>query len=149
MTRISRLLFLVFVAIVIGCEGDKCVCTSARPIQLGEYVGTYTIVRNFEGVTDSSKTCGTEFTLNATSYYIREISYICPPRSYGTYELTPTAIAFRDTAIHTDEFDPSLIPDGAYKYTFDGVNLQMTQFDTVRVPRLEHRQYIYDLAIRD
>ena len=118
-------------------------------IRDGQYEGTYTMVVWFGAASETSRTCGTSLTLHDGTYTLDERNYICPPGGYGTYELTPTTISFRDTAPHTTEFDPSLIMSGAYNYWFDGVNLYLTQTDTVQTFRREIRRYSYALALSE
>jgi len=113
----------------------------------GEYSGTYTCIHDFGSEHEKTATCTTEFQLWNDWYYVKEMSYLCPPRSSGECRTTSATISFTDHTIHHDDFDHTLIIDGTYDYSFDKLNLELSQIDTVTTDTTHIRKYIYRLKL--
>ena len=101
----------------------------------GVYKGTYSITHNVG--TDSIKKMqgAVTFEFTKTTYHYYGEEYLLPPAGAGKYTYTNSYISLVDTALHSDEFDPSLILHGNFAYYYNQKELKLTQSD------LLHRRF--------
>jgi hypothetical protein len=91
----------------------------------GTYRGTFTITHANGLVETGSVT----FTFSGEQYCcIPEKQYL-PPSGAGCFQLIGRTMKLRDTMMHTAEFDWTLILNGAFSFTYDGVHLVLVQQD--------------------
>jgi hypothetical protein len=102
-----------------------------RPIQIGDYVGTFSI-RSENGTTLSGLVT---FRFHAGTYSCIPEKVYLPPSGGGSYRISGNSLTFSDTVMHTAEFDWSLILNGDFTYSNDGNRITLTQND------IEHRRY--------
>jgi hypothetical protein len=91
----------------------------------GAYRGTFTIT-NSEGVV---QTGNVTFTFDGDQYSCAPETMYLPPSGAGSFQFAGHAIRLKDTVAHTAEFDWTLILNGDFSYTFDGVHLVLVQQD--------------------
>jgi hypothetical protein len=96
-----------------------------RPIQIGDYVGTFSI----KAENGTTQTGGVIFGFHPTKYIcIPEKAYL-PPSGAGSYRLDENTITLTDTVAHTAEFDWTLILNGDFTYSNDGNKITLIQND--------------------
>ncbi len=125
MTKLTALLCsLIFVA----C--DSTGPTSSLRIRPGTYEGTFSITY-FSG-TDSASTVQSHatFTFGDTGWYTcRGNLAFNPPAGGGEYRVVGDSLELKDLAMHTAEFDWTLILNGSFYMTQSGTTLTLTQDD--------------------
>jgi hypothetical protein len=82
----------------------------------GNYRGTFTITHSTGLVQSGNVT----FTFTGAQYTCTPERLYLPPSGGGSFELVGQAIRLRDTAVHTAEFDGTLILGGEFSFLFDG-----------------------------
>jgi hypothetical protein len=102
-----------------------------RPIKSSDYVGTFSI-RSEDGTTQSGQVT---FRFRTNTYSCIPEKVYLPPSGAGSYRLGDHSLTLTDTAMHTAQFDWSLILNGDFTYSNDGNKITLTQNDT------EHRRY--------
>lgn len=102
-----------------------------RPIQAGDYVGTFSI-RSENGTTQSGLVT---FRFRANTYSCIPEKVYLPPSGGGSYRLGDKSLTLTDTVMHTAEFDWTLILNGDFTYSNDGEKITLIQNDTA------HRRY--------
>ena len=125
MTRVSMLLCSLLLAACNSTGPD-----SELPIKPGTYEGTF-FITYFSG-TDSASTVQSHatFTFGDTGWYTcrGNLAYT-PPAGGGEYRVVGDSLELKDLAMHTAEFDWSLILDGSFYMTQSGTTLTLTQDD--------------------
>jgi hypothetical protein len=91
----------------------------------GTYRGTFAIT-NSKGVV---QTGNVTFTFDGGQYSCTPETMYLPPSGAGSFQFVGHAIRLKDTVAHTAEFDWTLILNGDFSYTFDGVHLVLVQQD--------------------
>jgi len=110
-----------------------------NPIDDGTYAGTFTITLE-NGLT---KTGNVTFTFKGRTYSCVPDKQYLPPGGAGEFLTFGRTIRIKDTALHTAEFDWTLILNGDFEFTFDGSRLVLQQNDTKH-----HRFRVIDLIRR-
>ena len=87
-----------------GCSDDGF----PNSITDGTYVGIFTIKLE-DGQT---KTGGVTFTFNGNSYSCNPEKLYLPPSGEGSFHVIGQVLRLKDTALHTAEFDWTLILNG-------------------------------------
>lgn len=104
-----------------ACSDDSDV----NSITDGAYVGTFTIV----SANGHTQTGNVTFTFEGTSYSCLPEQPYLPPSGAGQFQTIREVLRFKDTVVHTAEFDWTLILNGDFQYTFDGSHLVLLQKD--------------------
>jgi hypothetical protein len=106
-------------------------CDSTEPTNqiAGTYIGIYSRT-NYVG-TDSVSTDLSVVTFEFTdrTYKCESERYLIPPTGVGIYSVDYRIITLTDTVGHSANFDPSLILNGKFAYTFIGNKLTLNQTD--------------------
>jgi len=117
---------LVFVFIISIISSG---CGSVEPTSVidGNYEGVYSITHNY--VTDSAYTLQgpVSFTFSKGKYKCMPEKLWTPPSGSGIYRVGRQKITLINKSGHTTDFDPSLILDGDFNYSFNGERLFLTQ----------------------
>jgi hypothetical protein len=119
---------VIIMALAISLFAISCETEPLATID-GNYQGLYFITHNYG--TDSSYTLqgNVTFEFNSGKYTCIPEKNLLPPSGKGNYILDKYKIVLIDKVGHTSEFDPSLILNGDFYYSFDGVNLLLLQED--------------------
>lgn len=112
----------VFVLIMIACKDDDF----STLIVDGTYYGTFTIIES-SGQTQSSYVT---FIFSNNKYSCLPQKKYLPPVGAGAFTTNGNMITLTDTAIHTAEFDWTLILNGDFEYSYNGNTLTLRQSDT-------------------
>lgn len=91
----------------------------------GTFSGTFTIINN-EGIVETGTVT---FTFNGDRYSCTPERPYLPPSGAGFLELSGQTMVLKDTVPHTAEFDWTLILNGAFSLTYDGLHLVLKQKD--------------------
>jgi hypothetical protein len=115
-------LFLCSITVLLSACSD--VGLDLPPLD-GTYHGTFTITE--EGLPAESGTV--TFTFSGDGYFCRPERKYVPPSGGGLFLVIGRTMTLTDTAVHTAEFDWSLILGGEFSFTFDGSRLLLEQQD--------------------
>ena len=114
------------------------------PVHLeGEYRGTYRLIHE-EGAGDQWRESGgvwMSFSPDGT-YEVRGDKLHLPPSGSGTWEREGDDLVLDDTALHTADFDWTLILDGRFQLYGEGeghIRLRQRDMDHNRIHELELR----------
>ena len=105
-----------------------CACSDLAldPSSLdGTYRGIFTITHGNGLVETGSVT----FIFSGDRYSCMPEKQYLPPSGAGCFQLIGRTMKLMDTVAHTAEFDWTLILNGAFSFTYDGVHLVLVQQD--------------------
>jgi hypothetical protein len=111
-------------AIALACSA----CSDAGPdppLLDGTYQGTFTITQE-NGPVESGTV---RITFGGDGYSCTPEQRYLPPSGGGLFLLSGRTLTLKDTAVHTAEFDWTLILNGEFSFTFDGSRLLLEQQD--------------------
>ncbi|HSP88994.1 MAG TPA: hypothetical protein VLN45_12735 [Ignavibacteriaceae bacterium] len=91
----------------------------------GTYEGIFTIVES----NNSTQSGKVTFTLSNNNYSSSPEKRYLPPAGGGAFQINKNKIFLEDKIIHTADFDWTLILNGEFEFTYDGVKLILTQND--------------------
>lgn len=125
-----KILILTFLVFGISCEKEN------QNIQAGNYTGTFKVV-----YIDGREMAGAvTLELNSPTFYCSGNKNRIPAGGSGTYSFEKNTVSFTDKNAWTADFDPGLILNMKYDYTFDGKKLKMRKFIG------DYAYYEYDLT---
>lgn len=116
----KKIIFL-FLSFFIGCGINDANIS----LEEGNYSGTYTIIEA-DGQTSSGNI---NFLFNDNRYSVVPEKAYLPPSGAGIYEVKGNSINITDTAIHTAEFDWTLILNGKFEIMNNNEVLILKQND--------------------
>ena len=105
-----------------ACSDDG----SVNSIMDGTYVGTFMITLEDGQI----QTGDVAFTFNGSSYSCLPQQRYLPPSGAGSFQTMGQVLRLKDTSMHTAEFDWTLILNGDFSFTFNGLHLVLQQNDT-------------------
>jgi hypothetical protein len=116
------IILFLFVILCIGCEESS----TGIYLEDGNYSGTFMIIES----NGQTQTGNINFNFSNNNYsVVPEYKYL-PPAGAGTFSRNSNTINLVDTAIHTAEFDWSLILNGNFNLAQNGKALILEQNDT-------------------
>lgn len=118
----NKTILFLFVILFWGCEESD---TNVN-FENGNYSGTFTITES-DGQPQSGNVI---FNFSNNSYSVVPEKLYLPPVGGGTFSINGNTIMLVDTAIHTAEFDWTLILNGSFELSYNGNILILKQNDT-------------------
>lgn len=143
----AALLVATLLSIVAATTASQCsfaIVVDARAPERrhgveGDWTGIF-IIRFAYGTPDEVIDEGkVEMTIRKGRYRLKTAKRLVPPSGSGEYKLEDGRLDLTDTAVHTADFDWSLIVNGAFDVNWDGGRLLLTQWDR---PRSRYREII-------
>lgn len=136
----SALLVATLLSIMAATTASQCsyaIVVDARAPERrhdveGEWTGIF-VIRFAYGTPDEVLDEGkVEMTIREGRYRLKPAKSLVPPGGSGEYKLADGRLDLTDTAVHTSDFDWSLIVNGAFDVKRDGGRLLLTQWDQSR-----------------
>jgi hypothetical protein len=118
----NKTILFLFVILFWGCEESD---TNVN-FENGNYSGTF-IITESDGQPQSGNVI---FNFSNNSYSVVPEKLYLPPVGGGTFSINGNTIVLVDTAIHTAEFDWTLILNGSFELSYNGNILILKQNDT-------------------
>ena len=117
----KKTILFLFVILFWGCEDAD----TNFNLQDGNYSGAFTITDS-NGISQSGNVM---FSFSNNSYTVIPEKLYLPPVGAGTFSAIGNNIILNDTAIHTAEFDWTLILNGSFEISYNGSVLTLKQND--------------------
>ena len=117
----NKTILFLFVILFWGCEEAD----SNFNLENGNYSGIFTITES----NGNSQSGNVMFNFSNKSYTVIPEQLYLPPAGAGTFNTNGNTIVLVDTAIHTHEFDGSLILNGSFKLSYKDNVLILKQND--------------------
>jgi len=96
----------------------------------GDWSGTYTLV-DLRGEPES-ETGAVEVTFDGFTFTVQAAQRLLPPSAFGCLAASPDIVVFRDTSMHTADYDWTLNINGPFVWELDGDTLSLEQRDRGR-----------------
>lgn len=121
----KTLLFVVIIFLY-GCKEKSVQPNDTDCVLNGTYAGVFSLIQN-ENVLSGNVT----FFFKDTTYSCIPETALLPPTGGGKFEIAGNKIILTDMAVHTANFDWTLILNGEFSYTNRNNVIVMIQADTV------------------
>ena len=118
----KKAIFLLLIIFCFGCDESD----SNFNLENGNYSGVFTITES-NGQPQSGNVI---FNFTNNSYSVVPEQLYLPPIGAGTYSINGNSIVLIDTAIHTTNFDATLILNGNFELSYNSDVLILKQNDT-------------------
>ena len=115
--------FLLLAFLFFGCDESD----TNFSLENGNYGGIFTIIES-NGQPQSGNVI---FNFSDNSYTVVPEQLYLPPTGAGNFSLNGNSIMLTDTAIHTTNFDATLILNGSFELSNNGDELVLKQNDTI------------------
>jgi hypothetical protein len=115
-------LLILLLSLFIGCE----VTETDTSFEEGNYSGTFKMVESDGQVLNGN----VNISLNNNKYSVIPEQRYLPPVGAGKYNVNGNSINLLDTAVHTADFDWTLILNGDFEFSYNDRVLTLTQNDT-------------------
>jgi hypothetical protein len=128
---------MMSICVVLLAALPGCLVDSGTIVLEGTYTGTFTI---FDG-DNWEQSGGVTFEFTEDRYTCTPSVQYLPPAGSGTYVFKLDSIVLKDTAMHSAEFDWTLILNGAFHMSKSGDRISLSQYD-----RVHKRQRFIELS---